>query len=121
MIKVLEHNTGYVSNAMMEGIGFRGLAITPLALGDNEYWVFRVKLTEEQSIIAFPKFFTLGIGFAKERDWNTNLPYTSETEKIYNHIKHNKGNAKIKKADCIEAIKLLQQACSKFIEKGGTV
>ena len=110
----LEYNKGYVSDAVKEGLSFKGLLVTPLALGDDDYWVFRVKLSENQAIIAFPKFFTLGIGFAKEDDWNTNLPYTSETENIFNHIAHNKGDDNIKDADCIAAIKLIQEACQVF-------
>ena len=80
----------------------------------EDYWVFRVKLTDKQSILGFPKFMTMGIGFAKETDWNTNLPYTCETEYIYNHIEHNKGDKTITKKDVIAAIKLIQAAAEKY-------
>jgi len=78
---------------------------------NEKYWLFRVKLFKDQSLIAFPKFLTLGIGFAQEEDWNTNLPYTCDTEKIFNHIKRNKKYKEIPDTNCIEAIKLLQTTC----------
>jgi len=114
----LEFNSEYISDKDKEGLGLRGIAITPPGLGNDNYWVFRVNLSKDQSIIAFPKFFTLGVGFAKEgSDWNTNLPYSSGAEKIYNHIKINKGDSNIKKKDCVAAIKILQEACEKFMQK----
>lgn len=82
---------------------------------DEDYWVFRVKLYEDQSIVAFPKFTTYGIGFAIEEDWNTNLPYRCPTEEIYKHIAHNKKYKQIKKSDCIKAIEMLRKACHQAI------
>ncbi len=87
------------------------VAVTPPL--DGSYWAYRVMLTKKQAIIAFPKFFTMGIGFQVEaEDWNTNLPYTSQAEEIYNHIAVNKGDEAITKEICIEAIKLLQDLLS---------
>ena len=40
------------------------LMITPPL--DEDYWLFRVKLYEDQAIVGFPKFGTIGIGFAQE-------------------------------------------------------
>jgi hypothetical protein len=74
--------------------------------GENN-WIARVRLTEKQAIVAFPKFGTVGIGFQSERDWNTNLPASCEAEEIYDHIKHNAGSRKITRSMCIEAIRLL--------------
>lgn len=82
---------------------------------DDGYWLFRVAVSDIQAIVCFPKFGTFGIGFQIEEDWNTNLPYLCDTEKIYNHIKHNKGDDKISDAVCVEAIKMLQDACKKFV------
>lgn len=79
-------------------------------VGAADYWLLRVKVSANQAIIAFPKFSTIGIGFAKEKDWNTNLPWACSTEKIFNHIKHNKGRGNISDARCIEAIKMIQYA-----------
>jgi len=84
------------------------VAMTPLI--DKGYWSYRVKLSAHQAIVGFPKFFTIGIGFAVEDDWNTNRPYTTSAEEIYEHIKHNKGDASIKKINCIKAIRLVQDA-----------
>jgi len=49
---------------------------------NDEWWLFRVKLSDEQAVVGFPKFGTIGIGFAKEDDWNTNLPYTCDTDTV---------------------------------------
>lgn len=78
---------------------------------DEEDILFKIKLHKEQALIAFPKFTTIAIGFAEEEDWNTNLPYTSDAEEIYNHIKVNKKYKEITKQNCIKAIKWLQKAC----------
>jgi len=91
-----------------------GAIMTTPPIGDD-YWLFRVGVSDIQGIICFPKFGTLGIGFQIEEDWNTNLPYTCDTMEIYNHIKHNKGDDKISDAVCIDAIKALQDACIKFV------
>lgn len=92
------------------GIIGGGLFITP-GIGDD-YWSYRVRLTETQSILGFPKFSTIGIGFAQEKDWNTNLPYTCETEEIYRHIKHNRGDKSIKGKRVRKAIRLIQAAAA---------
>ncbi|MET0416657.1 MAG: hypothetical protein ABW022_11620 [Actinoplanes sp.] len=86
------------------------IALTPM-VGEN-YWTYRVQLTEQQAILGFPKFNTIGIGFAVEEDWNTNLPYTVNAEEIYEHIEHNRGDSRIGREDCIEAIRLIQQAAT---------
>lgn len=92
------------------------LAITPSI--DEDYWVFRVHLHEDQYVQAFPKFSTLGIGFAQEEDWNTNLPYVnSSAEEIADHIWHNKKYDEIKKEDLISAIQLLIIHCKKLKEE----
>ncbi|MFB7858733.1 hypothetical protein [Rhodococcus qingshengii] len=78
---------------------------------DENYWSHRVRLTDAQSLVAFPKFRTFGIGFAVEEEvGDRNLPYTCDTEKIYNHIKINVGDEEISREMCIEAIKMLQVA-----------
>lgn len=85
-----------------------GIVMTPPI--DEDYWIYRVKVSETQAIVGFPKFFTVGIGFAQEEDWNTNLPWTCTSEEIYNHIKHNKGDDSITREDCIAAIEMIQFA-----------
>jgi len=83
---------------------------------DDDYWVFRIKLHKDQALIAFPKFGLIGIGFAQETNWNTNLPSSCETEIIYNHIKENKKYKQITKKKCIEAIEILQKAAKYYEE-----
>lgn len=78
----------------------------------EDYWLYRVRLSDRQAIVGFPKFLTIGIGFAVEEDWNTNLPYRMPAEEIFDHIKHNKGNDDISDADCIAAIRLIQDAAT---------
>jgi len=88
-------------------VGNTILSITPPL--DEDYWIFRVQLSENQSIVAFPKFFTIGIGFQHEEDWNCNLPYTCNTEEILNHILHNKQDETISDGSCFDAIKIIQE------------
>lgn len=102
----------------MEVEGVKVMITPPI---NEEYWLFRVKLTKKQGIVAFPKFGTYGIGFqVEEKDWNTNLPYQSSAEDIYNHISVNKGDENISELSCILAIKLLQIAIRDF-RKGESI
>jgi hypothetical protein len=80
-------------------------------LVEQDYWIYRVALSPQQAILAFPKFFTIGVGFAIEEDWNTNLPYTCKAEQIY---EHNKGDDSISGEDCLTAIRMIQTAISKI-------
>lgn len=80
--------------------------MTPMV--NEDYWAYRVRLTDTQAIVGFPKFATVGIGFAIEEDWNTNLPYTCTAEEIYDHIEHNKGDEEISREDCLTAIRMIQ-------------
>ena len=77
---------------------------------DEDYWEFRVRLTDTQAIVGFPKFNTIGIGFAVEEDWNTNLPYRCDAEDILDHIWHNAGEESITREDVLEAIRMVQRA-----------
>lgn len=84
--------------------------LTPMV--DEDYWTYRVVLSPTQAILGFPKFSTIGIGFAEEEDWNTNLPYTCPAEQIYEHIEHNKGDDAITREDCLAAIRMIQEAAT---------
>lgn len=75
----------------------------------EDYWEYRVAVSEGQAVIGFPKFGTIGIGFAVEEGWNTNLPFTMPAGQIYGHIAHNAG-AEFDRADIIAAIELIQAA-----------
>ena len=92
----------------------RGIMITPPL--DEDYWYWRVQLGDNgQAILGFPKFTTIGIGFAQEQeDWNTNLPFPCSARKIFEHIKPNKGDEAISDTDCIEAIELVREAARNF-------
>jgi hypothetical protein len=84
------------------------IMITPAL--DEDFWLMRVPVSENQAIICFPKFGTIGIGFQIEKeDWNTNLPYSCDAEEIFEHIKENKGYNSISDKNCIDAIKMLQE------------
>jgi hypothetical protein len=94
-----ENRTPFIGNLML----------TP-SLGED-YWAYRVRVGVGQAIVAFPKFMTIGVGFAVEAaDWNTNLPWTCGTKEIFDHIAHNKGDDTIADEDCIKAIELIQAA-----------
>lgn len=84
------------------------IALTPPL--DEDFWEYRVRLSDTQAILGFPKFFTIGIGFAQEEDWNTNLPYLVATEEIFGHIIHNKGDDSISDDDVRQAIRMVQEA-----------
>lgn len=90
-------------------IGGGSIMMTP-ALDEN-YWSYRVKLTERQAVIGFPKFGVVGIGFAVEAvDWNRNLSSGASAESIAEHIRINKGDDSIDDADVVAAVKLIQEA-----------
>lgn len=82
---------------------------------DEDYWLFRVAVSKQQAVVGFPKFSTIGIGFQYEEDWNTNLPYQCDTEEIYEHIEHNRGDPRISKEVCIRAIGLIQEAATEYM------
>ena len=88
-----------------------GVAMMTPAI-DEDYWSYRVIVGEHQAVVGFPKFTTIGIGFAVEEDWNTNLPYTCSTEAIWEHIRDNKGDAAIPDEWCVEAIRMVQEAAT---------
>jgi hypothetical protein len=88
-----------------------GLTVLTTPPIGEDYWVFRVAVSDKQAILGFPKFGTIGIGFAKEEaDWNTNLPWSCEAEEILSHIKENKGDDTIPDERCLAAIRLVQGA-----------
>jgi len=91
--------------------------ITP-PIGED-YWLLRVPVSKNQAVVCFPKFGTIGVGFQKETDWNTNLPYSCEAIEIFNHIAHNKGTGNIPDSRCLEAIKLLQTTIKEKFEIDG--
>lgn len=112
---VLEVNEKYIDGDknIVNMFGVTAIITPPL---DEDYWQFRVKVNDEQAIVGFPKFFTIGIGFAKEDNWNTNLPYSYSTKVIWEHIKQNKYYASIPDKRCIEAIKIVQKAAADFFQ-----
>lgn len=89
-----------------------GVLITPPI--NEDFWMMRVKVSDHQAVVCFPKFGTIGIGFQHEEDWNTNLPYTSEAKAIFNHIAHNKGDDNITDESCVAAIEALQGAIAEL-------
>jgi hypothetical protein len=88
------------------GIGMMTPAI------DENYWEYRVRVSETQSVVGFPKFGTIGIGFAVEEDWNTNLPYQAETKDIRQHIWHNRGDDSITEDIVDRAIEMIREAAT---------
>lgn len=91
-----------------DGVINSAISMTP-SLGED-YWAYRVRLSDSQAILGFPKFGTIGVGFAVEDDWNTNLPYTCSAEEIHRHIAHNKGDDAIADEDVRAAIELVRSA-----------
>ena len=60
---------------------------------DEDFWSYRVRVSDTQAVVGFPKFGVVGVGFAIENeDWNTNLPSSIAAEEILGHIAVNKGD-----------------------------
>jgi hypothetical protein len=84
-------------------------------LVNEDYWLFRVKVSETQAVVGFPKFNMIGIGFAREdKDWNTNLPYGCGTDAIVHHIRDNNDEG-IPKTIIHDAIVLIQNAARELM------
>ena len=107
---VLERKSQQNETPILGAPGGPTMMLTP-GLGED-YWAYRVVLSERQAVVGFPKFTTIGIGFAVEEDWNTNLPYTCGTDEIFEHISDNKGDDSIADADVRAAIALIQEAAT---------
>jgi len=106
--------TGKAADKNRIRLGNAVVLVTPLDL-DKDYWQFRVKLGNKgQAIVGFPKFGVIGIGFAMETDWNTNLPSNCDTDEIFNHIAHNKGDNNILDSDVKIAIGMVQKAAKRW-------
>ena len=116
MIKLqVELNPAFVNppdnNVFVAGEGDVEIMTTPPI--DENFWLLRVKVSDKQAVVAFPKFCTIGIGFqVEDADWNLNLPYRCDAKEIYKHIVKNKGDHRISRATCIIAIKMLQKTIS---------
>jgi hypothetical protein len=89
---------------------------------DEDYFIARVRLTRGQAVQVFPKFEIIGCGFAKEKDWNTNLPIACTAEQIADHIWHNRRYKVITRKQLIKAIVALQDWCVEMgLEKRGRI
>lgn len=111
---VLERRAQADETAVIE-LGENAVALFTPPIGED-YWEYRVRVADGQAVVGFGKFGTIGIGFAVEKDWNTNLPYRCETETILSHIWHNHGpnlKGKAGKAVAREAIAMIQAAVHK--------
>ena len=96
----------------LSSIGDGRIMLTPPI--DEDYWLYRVVVSNKQAVVGFKKFNTIGIGFQYEKDWNTNLPWSTSAEEIYDHIKHNRLG--VPKNRCIEAIEIIQSAVRQSME-----
>jgi hypothetical protein len=80
---------------------------------NEDYWEYRVQLGEGQAILGFPKFNTIGVGFAlEEKSWNSNLPFRFSTEDIWEHIKRNRGKTTAKPQEIKKAIEMVCEAAA---------
>lgn len=114
---LLERRDQQNKSPMLRSPGGATLMLSPSL--DEDYWAYRVVLTEQQAIVGFPKFSTIGIGFAVEGDgYNTNLPYSCDADEIYDHIADNKGDDSITRERCVEAIRLVQVAVAEDRKTG---
>lgn len=88
---------------------------------DEDFWGYRVQLGHGQAVLGFPKHGTVGVGFALEDDWNTNLPYRCTTDDVVAHILHNKRFACISDEDVRRAVLMVQEAAADDVKdpRGG--
>lgn len=98
------------------GVTPGGVAVMVGGPGGDEEWSYRVVLSPVQAIIGFRKFFTIGIGFLVEDEWNTNSPYSMDARAILDHIRCNKGDDAISDGDCLAAIRMIQDAAREDLE-----
>ena len=114
---VLERKDGD-ETAGVTNYGNAVLMVTPPL--NEDFWMYRVRVSNEQAVVGFPKFFTTGIGFAVEdEEWNTNLPYVAEPDDIASHIWVNHGPS-LTEADrplVIHAIKMIQEGVIQDLKK----
>lgn len=111
-VLVVEHRR------IMNGTKVTGPVSFSPALGED-YWAYRVRLTDRQAVLGFPKYTTIGVGFAVEDySGNTNLPYTCDTDQILRHISGNKGDDSIADDKVRAAIALVQEAIRADQEAG---
>jgi len=118
--KTVPHTTAFTRELVLEAneahmdktVRLPGMVMTPPI--DSSYWLFRVQLYKDQAIVGFKKFGTIGIGFAREEDWNTNFPCSCSVEEIYDHIEHNKEYEEISKEEVLEAITLVRDAALEY-------
>ena len=76
---------------------------------DGDYFIARVVLHKDQAVQIFPKFMTIGCGFAiEEGSWNTNLPLAWNTDELVDHIWKNRKYEEITKEMVAEAVDLLK-------------
>lgn len=106
-------NSNEIEDPGIFQVGKINVMITP-PVGDEDYWLFKVMVSDSQALVGFPKFMQIGIGFQQEEDWNSNLPSTTEAEDIFNHIKDNKGDDSIPNERCIEAIEMIRTAAAAY-------
>jgi hypothetical protein len=79
--------------------------------GAEDYWTYRVDLTENQALIGFPKHGTIGIDFLHNR--GEDLPYTSDPEYLADFFAPGRlegGDTEISRAAVIRAIKMIREA-----------
>jgi hypothetical protein len=111
------------SKKVIDQMAGESVMITPPI--DEHFWLARINLFEDQYLLAFPKFSTIGIGFSVEQDWNTNLPYRDRAEpdglrdvdEIRKHIWHNRRYIAIKKNRTNRAIRMLQEWCKEYMKE----
>jgi hypothetical protein len=109
---VVEYKEGFQPSKDCIDTGKVIIMFTPAI--NKDYWIMRIKLYKNQALVAFPKFGLIGVGFAIESDWNTNLPYQTSPQRLYEHIKVNKKYDQLTRERCIEGLKLLQAACKQY-------
>jgi hypothetical protein len=79
--------------------------------GGDDYWAYRVDLSDKQALIGFPKHGTIGIDFLHNR--GEDLPYSVNPERLADFFAPGRllgGDAVIPREHVIRAIKMIREA-----------
>lgn len=105
-----------VVDPSVAGVTASGVTVFLGGPGSDDEWSYRVVLSPRQAVLGFRKIGTIGIGFAIEEYWNTNMPYRRDAQEIFDHIRDNKGDGEISDEDCLAAIRMIQDAAREDLE-----
>lgn len=79
--------------------------------GGDDYWAYRVDLSDKQALIGFPKHGTIGVDFLHNH--GQDLPYSVNPERLADFFSRGRllgGDETMPRANVIHAIKMIREA-----------